>query len=198
MLGTAATALRLRIQKSRRLTALYARRKVYPTDPTGTLVRRNDIPALLPLDPRFLEAPDDRPLGEAMMKQNRALMRDGLRKAGISERTLDQLATLETMAPNAGEFLVASVDLTHRMMVLQAVRLFEEADRIKKDYLDDMMLDHHLRIQWMSAYTEIAKQLRDAFDATLTGTQAMARMLGTEKEKAGKPKPGFKPLKRVG
>lgn len=131
------------------------------------------------------------------MAQNRDLMRNGLRKAGISQDTLNKLEIFEGFADNAGQFLVASLDMTHRMMVYQTVKLLERAEYIEKTYLNDVTLDDEVKIQWQSAYTDIIEQVGKAYDRTLVGTQAMAKLLGTKDgdEEKGKTKPGFKPLR---
>lgn len=166
-----------------------------PLTPTDVIVPKPLPPAL---NEDMAPTADEKLMAEQIIRQNRELMRAGLRKAGISERTIETLATIESMAPNAGEFLVASVDLTHRMMVLQTVRLFEEAQNIKERYLDDMTLDITTKIEWQRAYNEITDMLGRSYDRTLTGTQAMAKLLGTEKEgERKKPRPGFRPLRRV-
>lgn len=134
-------------------------------------------------------------LAKATKTANR-LLSDGLLKAGIKASTIEKLQVLEDLAPSSGEFLIASLDLTHKMMVLQGTRLFEEAERIKTDYLDDPCLDDEYKIKWQSAYNDICEQLGKCYDRTLTGTQALARILGTEKDTKRK-KPGFTPLKRV-
>jgi hypothetical protein len=178
--------LRLRVSGSQQLSALFAKLPQPPTE--ATVVTRNTLPEAVVTD----EA-----MGEAVMVQNRILMRSGLLKAGIKASTIESLKVLEEMAPNAGMFLVASLDLTHRMMVLQGVRLFEEAERIKTDYLDDATLDDEIKIQWQGMYNDICDQIGKCFDRTLIGTQAMAKMLGTDEDGGKKKKPAFRPLKRA-
>lgn len=136
-------------------------------------------------------------LGDAIMKQNRDLLMNGLRKAGIEDSTLEKLAVFEGFSDNAGRFLVASLDMTHRMMVYLTVKLLERADYIETRYLKDETLDDEVKIAWQSAHTDIIEQVGKAYDRTLVGTQAMAKLLGTDKGEEGekKVKPGFKPLR---
>lgn len=184
-LGISAGALRSRVYKSQQLAAMFAQQPGVPT--ATSVITRNETP--IPIG--------DETLGEATAIQNRILLREGLLKVGIKPATVEKLKILEELAPNAGMFLVASLDLTHRMMVLQGVRLFEEAERIKTDYLDDATLDDDIKIQWQGAYNDICDQIGKCFDRTLMGTQAMAKLLGTDKGEEKKKKPGFTPLKRA-
>lgn len=186
-LGITENALRLRVSGSQQLSALF---QVEPKVPTATTVLERDAP------PEQIDRGEN-VLADLVSAQNRMLMRQGLLQAGIKQTTIDKLRVLEGMATNAGEFLVASLDMTHRMMILQGVRLFEEAERIKTDYLDDATLDDEIKIQWQGAYNDICDQIGKCFDRTLVGTQALAKLLGTDKEDKKKVKPGFKPLKRV-
>lgn len=147
--------------------------------------------------PDLVTVADEGKLGQKMLEQNSQLLRDGLRAAGISQATIDKLQVLDGMAQSAGQFLVASLSVTHRMMVYLSVSLLERADFIKREYLDDATLDDEIKIEWQEAYTNIVEQIGKSYDRTLTGTQAMAKMLGTEKPTEEKRKPGFKPLKRA-
>ena len=187
VLGLMPNVLRRRCEKSQQLSALLAKDPKVPTALT-TLIRQ----------PPKLEDRQDDLLGEQMVRQNRELLRSGLEKAGIKPATIEKLRQFDEFASNAGDFLVASLDLTHRTMIYLMVHLLEEAERIKSDYLDDATLDDEYKIQWQSAYTDIVEQIGKCYDRTLLGTQAMARMLGTENvDKGKKKKAGFTPLKRA-
>lgn len=115
-------------------------------------------------------------LGEVVAAQEADLIRDGLRKAGIKQATLDKLKTLSGLNVSGGRFLVASLDLAHRMTVYQAVALLEESEHIKTAYLHNEELTQEERYNWQRAYNEIAELLGKTFDRTLAGTQAMVAM----------------------
>jgi hypothetical protein len=87
--------------------------------------------------------------------------------------------------------------MSHRMMIYLTVSLLQEAERIKSDYLDNPALSDEFKIQWQCAYNDIVEQVGKAYDRTLVGTQAMAKLIGQDKGDAKEKKAGFKPLKRV-
>lgn len=155
----------------------------------GTIVRerQDNIPS-----------PVDQSLGEQIIRQNRQILRDGLASAGIQPKTIDKLKAFDGFATSAGDFLLASLDLSHRSMVYLMVTLIELADQIKTEYLDTTKtVDPEVRLGWQDAYTDIVDQVGRCYDRTLVGTQAMARMLGTDKENKKARKPAFKALRRV-
>ncbi|MCW5549987.1 MAG: hypothetical protein KIT44_13570 [Opitutaceae bacterium] len=132
------------------------------------------------------------------MRQNRELLRGGLQKAGISDDTLNKLKIFDEFAVHSGEFLVASLDLTHRMMVYNTVALFERAEYIKKNYLENELLDDEIKVQWQECYNEICDIIGKGYDRTLNGTQAMARMIGGGDDgKKKKRKPKFGALRKA-
>ncbi len=142
-------------------------------------------------------------MGEAMLRVDGDILRDGLKGAGISEGIINKLGLMEGMAANTGRFLGAALDLTHRMTVFQGVALFEQAEHIRLNILSDETLPHEVRIEWQKAYTDISEILGKTSDRVLAGTQAAVAMLKKKEEvegggKGGKGKPGFEPLKKVG
>lgn len=141
-------------------------------------------------------------IGEAMLRVDRDILRDGLKGAGISDSIINKLGLMENMAENTGRFLGAALDLTHRMTVFQGVALFEQAEYIRLNILSDATLPHEIRIEWQKAYTDISEVLGKTSDRVLVGTQAAVAMLKKRDEleggKGGKGKPGFEPLKKVG
>lgn len=152
-------------------------------------------PADMGLIPR-----EDAELAELIRKQEFDLMREGLKKAGIKEETLQKLSVLDGLAPNSGRFLVASLDLSHKMMVYSNIQLMEQADFIKTKYLEDETLGMEYKIEWQKAFNEICDILGKGYDRTLAGTQAMAKIMAGQEDKegkGGKRKPGFSPLKRA-
>ena len=142
---------------------------------------------------------DDRRVGDAVVAdvvavQEADLIRDGLKKAGIKDSTLEKLKTLSGLNVSGGRFLVASLDLAHRMTVYQSVALMEQAEYIKDHYLQNDKLTQEERYNWQRAYNEIAELIGKTFDRTLAGTQAMVAMMGGGKNAPKKPKPGPRPL----
>jgi len=130
----------------------------------------------------------DAALGDVVAANEADIIRGGLRDAGIKEETLKKLQTLAGLNLSGGRFLVATLDMSHKMMVYQSVALLEEADHIKKTYLHNDELTQEERYNWQRAYNEIAELLGKTFDRTLAGTQAMVAMMKTGQP--GKRKPG--------
>lgn len=169
---------------------------VEPDTPTriSTIVRERED---------HIPTPVEKSLGEQIIRQNRQILRDGLTQAGIKPETIEKLKAFDGFATSAGDFLLASLDLSHRSMVYLMVTLLEMADQIKKDYLapatteGGRIIDEETRLGWQEAYTDIVDQVGRCYDRTLVGTQAMARMLGTDKENKKGKKPSFKALQRV-
>lgn len=133
----------------------------------------------------------DAVIGEVVAAQEADLIRDGLKKAGIKASTLDKLKTLSGLNVSGGKFLVASLDLAHRMTVYQSVALLEEAEHIKTTYLHNEELTQEERYNWQRAYNEIAELIGKTFDRTLAGTQAMVAMQrGSSGDQKRSAKPG--------
>lgn len=137
----------------------------------------------------------DSMLAEQIRRQDMEIIRGGLEKAGISRATLDKLRVFDDFAPNAGRFLVASLDMSHKMMMFQNVALMEEAEFIRANYLRNEALDPELRIEWQKCYNEICDILGKGYDRTLNGTQVMAKIVaGKVRNEGPKAKPSFTPL----
>jgi len=137
----------------------------------------------------------DNQMAEVISHQDREILRHGLSKSGIKDSTIDKLRTFDGFAANTGKFLAGSLDLTHRMMIYQTVALFERAEKIKLDYLDDDSLCHEARIEWQRAYNEIAELVQKSYDRTLQGTQVLVNIMRAKKDDEGnnikKRKPSF-------
>ncbi len=135
-------------------------------------------------------------LGEAMMRQNREILRQGLQAAGIRPETINKLQLFEGMAENTGAFLAAGLDITHKLTLFQGVSLFEQAEKIKKQYLEDESLPMELRIEWAKVYTEISELVGKTSDRMLVATQAAVAMLKKKEEgdSKGEKVVGFQPL----
>ena len=130
----------------------------------------------------------DAVMGEIVAANEADIIRGGLRDAGIKDETLEKLRKLSGVNLTGGRFLVATLDMSHRMMVYQSVSLMEEADYIKANYLHNDALTQEERYNWQRAYSEIAELLGKTFDRTLSGTQAMVAMM-----KSGQPAKSKKP-----
>lgn len=191
-LGISENALRQRVSKNTQLRALYQASDVAPPHEGVTLER--DTPP-----PQTLTAMEN----EHLLKTNRQIMRNGLAAAGISGKVVDKLQVFENFAPNSGEYLVAALDMSHRMMLFQNVALFERAEWIKENILDkagtpgeDETFSPLILIEWQRVYNEICELIGKGYDRTLNGTQALAKIVGTASEggeKKKKKKFGFTP-----
>jgi hypothetical protein len=140
---------------------------------------------------------EDRALADQIRKQDVELIRGGLEKAGISKATTERLRAFDEFAPNAGRFLAASLDMSHKMMVLLNVSLMEEAEHIRTVYLRDETLDHELRIEWQKCYTDIVEIIGKGYDRTVSGAGMLAKITAARAKAApGKEvkKVGFTPL----
>ena len=165
--GLSPITVNSRIESSSRIAA--AAGKTIPMSETEIETRK---PMLVGRDREV----GDAVLADVVAAQEADLIRDGLRKAGIKQATLEKLRTLSGLNMSGGRFLVASLDLAHRMTVHQSVSLFEEAEHIKNTYLHNDELTHEERYNWQRAYNEIAELIGKTFDRTLAGTQAMVAM----------------------
>lgn len=183
-LGVTKGAVEARIGRNPKIAA--AAGKEIPLGQTEIETRR---PLLNESDRRV----GDAIIGDVIAAQEADLIRDGLKKAGIKDSTIEKLRTLSGLNVTGGRFLVASLDLAHRMTVYQSVALLEEAEHIKETYLHNEELTQEERYNWQRAYNEIAELIGKTFDRTLAGTQAMVAMMGGNKG-GKKEKPGPRPL----
>lgn len=195
-LGCSYAALRSFVVKDQQLAAVWiSDDKVAPPDEGDLMVRT--VPTItLPKEAAL--TPDV--LGEAMMRQDREILRQGLQKAGIKDGTIQKLGLMENFAVNTGRFLGAALDMTHRVTVFQGVALFERAEYIKEKYLENEELPHELRIEWQKAYNEIAELIAKTSDRVLAGTEAAVNMMrhkNQDQSGGKKRKPGFVPLEKV-
>lgn len=184
ILGMRVDALRNRVSKDGKLRAVWGIH-TGATPPTELSVINRETP------PRAVV--EGSALADAIQKQNSKLLRDGLEESGISPATINKLAIFDKFGQNSGHFLIASLDLTHKMMILGNASLFEQLDIIKIDYLDNKTLTPEVRMEWQKVYNEIADILGKNYERVLAGTQAMAKMMKKDDDKPEKTKPGFKP-----
>jgi len=198
-LECAVISLKQFIQRDPQLSAIWSPNVDQVTVPDEADLMRRTLPKNTAPVPKVLT---DDVIGEAMLRADRDILRAGLKGAGISEGAIAKLGLMEDMAVNTGRFLGAALDLTHRMTVFQGVALFEQAEWIRLNILQDESLPHEIRIEWQKAYTDISEVLGKTSDRVLAGTQAAVAMLKKKEEveggKGGKGKPGFEPLKKVG
>lgn len=181
----AALRRRLATASNRKLRAVHLRGT--PEAPTDTdVITRTGTPVEV----------EPSKLADQIRKQDAILLREGLQKAGVRQDTLEKLEILKGLSDNAGRWLVSSLDLSHRMMIFLNIQLLERAMDIKSTYLEDETLEDEYKIEWQKAYNEIVDVIRKSYEATLSGTQAMARIMGNGKrEDDGKAVPGFQPIK---
>lgn len=184
ILGIPLSKLHARLSSSHKLRTCW-NRTTRPSAPTELSVLNRNAPR---------EIKEASVLGLAIQKQNNKMLRDGLRDAGIQESTLHKLNIFESFGQNSGAFLIASLDLTHKMMVFGNVTLFEEAEYIRAKYLQNETLSPELKLEWQKAYNEIIDIQGKNYERVLAGTQAMAKMQPKDDKKEKKRKPGFHPL----
>jgi Bacterial regulatory protein, Fis family len=181
VLGMTPLNIRQRIERSPRLAAAAGK-----PSPVGAAEEGTRKPLLSGND-RIVA---DGALGEIVAANEADIIRGGLKEAGIKDETLEKLRKLSGLNISGGRFLVATLDMSHRMMVYQSVSLLEEADYIKQHYLHNGELTQEERYNWQRAYNEIAELLGKTFDRTLSGTQAMVAMMKSgQPAKKGKPGP---------
>lgn len=195
-LGCQHQTLYLFVGRDQQLSALWLPNpdKAHTPDEADLMTR--SVP---PVTVARVEQANNNELAEAMMAQDREILRQGLQAVGIKSGTIKKLGLMENFAANTGRFLAASLDITHRVMVFQGVNLFERAEYIKETYLEDETLPHEIKIEWQKAYNELAEQIGKTSDRVLAGTQAAVAMMKRkeESENGGKQEKvvGFQPLK---
>ena len=177
-------SLRKRITADRQLRALYIKESPTPQkvpDEIETMVRK----------PKELAT--DTKLAEAMQEMNSRLLNEGLREAGIDEKTCKKLEIFSKMDENGWRMLVGGLDLMHRMLLYQAAALFQEAERCRNEELEDEEIGWEQRISAQKHYNDICKTLIGTYDRVLNGTMASVKMAQSAAPKKKK-KPGFAPL----
>lgn len=183
------------VYKNPRLRALFckdvANMNLEP-DEVQQMVRDVEIP-------RSDDRGEDSNLTRNLLTQNITLLAQGLEKSGIKPETVAKLQRLGSIEKNAASFLVASLDMMHRMVVFSGVEMMECAEEIRKRYLDPsvpMMAKE--RQAWQRQYNQLQDLIGKTYDRVLHGTATMVK-LTTPKDNKEKPnaKPGFTPLKRA-
>jgi hypothetical protein len=177
-----------------------------PPDPvaptTGDAMHR--LPKDLPQMPGMSQ--EDVELALAISDADNRILREGLAKMGINDRTIAKLKGLEGLASSSGKFVAVALEKTHRMYFLQIVGLFEMADEMKEQYLvpkpdkDDPtklippIFDDEIRAMYYRNYTEMVKQGGAGYKQIMEGTEALVRMIMAAKGGGnGKPKGQRKP-----
>jgi len=123
-----------------------------------------------------------------------------LTKSGISQETIDKLSVFDRLSEDTGMFLTASLRTSHQIMYVQTVKLFEESERISKEYLEDVTIDGDVRREWYKVYLDITNQLQKAYDRNMAGALTTAKLIAMQKRKGGegkKKKAGFTPIVAV-
>ncbi len=180
-LGIAPTTLRDWILKDPKLRALFSKQASL------------DVPS--ELEQLTREAAEGLPKGDqmtAVMINNLSIIADGLEKNGISKGTIDKLKGLGSFEKSAGKFLVGSLDIAQRMVTFSTVSLFEKADHIDKNYLQNPSVSPKDKLAWQRMYNSCVDQMFKGYSNILSGTVAMTKLLADGS--ANSQKPGFKPL----
>lgn len=195
VLGLAKASVDDRIKNNPELSALYGGGSskngggVPRPDPTelSTMTRTPaDIPSLIEGSDR----------AEALMAQDREIMRAGLQAAGIKPETIERIRSLDGLAKNSGRMISASLDYTHRLHIFSTAALFEEMIYIRDTHLRNTGADPMVTVFWQRAFNEIADLLGKSNDRTMNTAQALAAMMknqdGGKKNGSGpKSKPGW-------
>lgn len=122
-------------------------------------------------------------LSQIISRENQFLLRRGLADAGIRTETIDRLAKVQGMEISAPAFLITSLDLSHRLMVVSAVELFERLAYIKEKYLENETLDEERKLEWQKVYNQGVDQLGRFYDRTQNGTESMVRIFSGGKQR---------------
>ena len=173
------------IKKDPQLAALYADpRRVVPLSEEEAIKRRQK------------ENIADSLVADNVRRENQAIMNDGLRAAGVNEKVLAKVEALSGLA--GPRFLVATLDMSHRLMTVTTFELAAEMDYIKDNYLRNDRLSPEVKSMWQRAYNEIADMIGKNYDRNLSGTQVLAKILGQKKgdDPVKNAKPAFAPLTR--
>jgi hypothetical protein len=185
-LGMPPNNLHMRLQNNPQLRALYidrGKKDVVPTD--IDVMTRDGMPMIK-------SEVVDSLLAKAMDIQNRDLLNGGLARAGIKQKTLDKLSTLGSATESAGKFLIASLDLSHRMMIYLNVSLLEQAEEIRETYLTNPSCPSKDKLEWQRVYNGIVSEIGKCYDRTLAGTAALVKITTGKSER--EQKPGFRTL----
>ncbi len=150
------------------------------------------------------DVPDGVELAELVSEQDMGIFRLGLKKIGASDAILAKIKGLEKLSMNGGKFLAASLQITHRMYVVQLVGLYEEIDAIRKVLEDDrnetdstkkLSIDDKGLLY--KCYIAMVAESARGYTLNMRGTEALVRMMMAAGKKwggGGKKKPGWGPL----
>lgn len=128
--------------------------------------------------------PTSATLAEVVSEADNEMLRNGLKKLGVSAETLTKLKDLDGLAQSAGHFLSISLEKTHRMYFLQLVHLMELADSIrirlnKPKGEEGYVESDEARAFFTKNYTDIVKEVGNGYKNMLNGAEAMVSMLST-------------------
>lgn len=138
-------------------------------------------------DPKEIPIPiSDPQLGSMVIKTETVLLKHGLAKLGVSDKTIAKLKTFDGLNIGAGQVLAQSLQQTHQLYYLRLLQLDQDMDDIKRRYLNENPTEETNpmeRMFWQKAYNEMVDQYRKGYLTMLSGTQAMVAMMkGQNKE----------------
>jgi len=166
-------------------------------------------PATVTVAESMSRSPDDMPdvetsvdLAAIISEQDNLMLRQGLEKLGVSQKTLTRLKDLDGLAKSSGMFLSVSLEKTHRMYFLQLVHLMEMADELRERLMIKAgevgyIADDEIRAAYNKNYIEMVKEIGGGYKLTIEGAQAMVRMITAAKgtdPTGSKKKPAFSKL----
>lgn len=180
LLGREPTWLRDRIRENDQLRALFGN----VADAEGAQPPREA--EVMNRTPQGLPSPGGVELAQVVGEADNLILRDGLKKLGVSEKTLERLKTLDGLAKSSGHFLSISLEKTHRMYFLQLVHLMEVSDDLRERLLakegeKGYIGDDEARAYFNRNYAEMVKEAGSGYKLMMEGAQAMVKMLQAAK-----------------
>ncbi len=159
-----------------------------------------DIPAQEEIDAKAM-IPEDVELTDVITTEDSAHFRKGLKNMGVSERMLKKIKNLDGLAKSGGQFLAASLKMTHGLYVFQLTKLDEQIDGILDDLNNDRIetdpkkkMSHEDRSYLLNCYATLVQESARGYRLNLQGTKAMVDMIRAAREKTGgqtNKKPGW-------
>lgn len=143
-------------------------------------------------------------LAEMVSDADKTFHEAGLKKLGVSDKLIERIRNLDSLAPSSGSFIALSLEKTHRSYYLQLMELMEMAQDLRARLMakagePGYIGDDKARAFFNKNYIEMVKEAGRGFELMLGGAQAFVKMLmDTNGENAGgnggatKKKPGWR------
>lgn len=196
-LGISDEWLKQRIEDDSQLYQLYGAKSntTPPPDAVDAMERKpTDLPPTLPNSAMSavkvisLVSPED---SERLL--------DGLKQFDFSEKSLERIRSLGSLAADTGRFIAVSLEKTHQNYVVQQFGLMELADEIRRRLLvardqPDYIADEQTRSALNHNYVEMVRESGRGVKLSIEMAEVITRMLEavSSKSKAGRTKMGWK------